>query len=119
MKGDKILVMATKSESGSVLGSLSNSVFARRTSTGSGVVSFKTYNLRRGPHFPPDDVRRSNGSARDGPLEVKRGWGRQDSTALLVNFCWFAMCACFLFVWFSPVLVGIFPACSGCLHFFT
>ena len=36
MKGDKILVMATKSESGSVLGSLSNSVFARRTSTGSG-----------------------------------------------------------------------------------
>ena len=38
MKGDKILVMATKSESGSVLGSLSNSVFARRTSTGSGVV---------------------------------------------------------------------------------
>ena len=43
MKGDKILVMATKSESGSVLGSLSNSVFARRTSTGSGVVSFKVY----------------------------------------------------------------------------
>ena len=48
MKGDKILVMATKSESGSVLGSLSNSVFERRTSTGSGLVSFKAYKKGEG-----------------------------------------------------------------------
>ena len=48
VKGDEILVMATKSESGSVLESLSNSVFERRTSTGSGLVSFKAYKKGEG-----------------------------------------------------------------------
>ena len=70
VKGDEILVMATKSESGSVLGSLSNSVFERRTSTGSGLVSFKAY--KKGEGLTSGHLRRSNGSAKDGPLKVKR-----------------------------------------------